>query len=366
LRQALSPQTYFAPIPEITMPQIQTRPLGRSPLIVPEICLGTMTFGEQTGEADAHAQLDFALAAGVNFFDTAEMYAVPPRAETCGASEAIVGRWLARQQRDKVLIATKVAGPSRNLSWIRGGPPALDRANIRAAIEGSLQRLQTDYIDLYQLHWPERNQPMFGQWQYDPANERECTPIREQLAALGELVKEGKIRQIGVSNEHPWGIMQFTSLAEELGLPRIASTQNAYHLMNRTFETGLAEVCHREQVGLLAYSPLAFGHLSGKYPADPTAAGRLTQWPAFGQRYSKPNVAPAVAAYVALAKKHGLTPTQLALGFVRSRWFVASTIIGASSMAQLKETLPATLTPLSPEVLAEIDAIHLQYTNPAP
>jgi aryl-alcohol dehydrogenase-like predicted oxidoreductase len=342
------------------------RPLGRSQLIVPDVCLGTMTFGEQTGEADAHSQLDYALAAGVSFLDTAEMYAVPPRAETFGVSESIVGRWLKRQQRERIIVATKVAGPSRNLGWIRGGPPAMDRANIRAAIDGSLQRLQTDYVDLYQLHWPERNQPMFGQWQFEPANDRECTPIRDQLAALAELVQEGKVRAIGLSNEHPWGVMQFTRLADEFGLPRVLCTQNAYSLLNRTFETALAEVCHREQVGLLAYSALAFGHLTGKYLADPAAPGRLTRWPSFGQRYSKPNVIPAVTAYAALAKRHGLTLAQLALGFARSRWFVSSTIIGASSLAQLKETLPATRTPISAELLAEIDAIHLRYTNPAP
>ncbi len=342
------------------------RPLGKSNLLVPDICLGTMTFGEQTSAADAHAQLDYALSEGVNFIDTAEMYAVPPRPETCGASETIVGNWLAHQQRDKIVLATKVAGPARSLTWIRNGPPALDRANIRAAIDGSLQRLQTDYIDIYQLHWPERNQPMFGQWQFEPQDERGATPIREQLEALAELVREGKVRQVAVSNEHPWGIMQFTRLAEECGLPRIVSTQNAYNLMTRTFESGMAEVCHREQIGLLAYSPLAFGHLTGKYLANPNAAGRLTQWPSFGQRYTKPNVAPAVAAYAALAERYGLTPTQLALGFVNSRWFVSSTIIGASSLAQLKETLPAVRTPLSAEILGEIDAIHLRYTNPAP
>jgi aryl-alcohol dehydrogenase-like predicted oxidoreductase len=325
-----------------------------------------MTFGEQTSEVDAHAQLDYALGEGVNFIDTAEMYAVPPRAETCGTTETIVGNWLARQPRDKIILATKVAGPSRNLNWIRKGPLALDRANIRAAVEGSLSRLQTDYIDLYQIHWPARNQAMFGQWQFDPSNEREVTSIREQLEALAELVREGKVRQIALSNEHPWGIMQFTRLAEEHGLPRIASTQNAYNLLNRTFETGLAEVCYRENVGLLAYSALACGHLTGKYLSNPAAAGRITQWPAFGQRYSKPNVAPAIAAYVALAARHGLTPTQLALGFVHSRWFVSSTIIGASSLAQLKETLPATRTPMAKELLAEIDAIHLKFTNPAP
>lgn len=348
------------------MPPYTHRPLGRSGLTVPDVCLGTMTFGEQTEEADAHAQLDYALGAGVNFIDTAEMYAVPPRPETFGVSESIVGRWLARQRRDQVLIATKVAGPSRNLHWIRNGPPAMDRANIRAALEGSLRRLQTDYIDLYQLHWPERNQPMFGQTQYEPAKERDCTPIRAQLEALAELVAEGKIRCVGVSNEHPWGIMEFVRLAEEFKLPRIVTTQNAYNLLNRSFEHGLAEIAHREQVGLLAYSPLAFGHLTGKYLADPQTAGRLTRWPTFGQRYAKPNVAPAVAAYADLARRHGLSPTQLALGFVRSRWFATSTIVGASSLAQLRETLPATQTPIGPELLEAIDAIHQQYPNPAP
>ena len=342
------------------------RPLGSSNLNIPDICLGTMTFGEQTSEADAHAQLDCALAAGINFIDTAEMYAVPARAETCGASESIVGNWLARQPRDKVIIATKVAGPARSLTWLRNGPLAMDRANIRAAVEGSLKRLRTDYIDLYQLHWPERNQPMFGQWQFDPKAERGATPIREQLEALAELVKEGKVRAVGVSNEHPWGIMQFVRLADELGLPRIASTQNAYSLLNRTFESTLTEVCHREQVGLLAYSPLAFGHLTGKYLADPQAPGRLTTWPFFGQRYAKPGVAPAVASYVELARRHDMTPTQLALAFVRSRWFVASTIIGCSSLAQLEAVLAKLDTPITDELLAEIDAIHLRCPNPAP
>ena len=348
------------------MTALRIRPLGRSTLQVPDLCLGTMTFGEQTNEADAHAQLDYALAHGVNFIDTAEMYAVPTRAETYGATERIVGHWLKRQRREDIILATKVAGPARSLEWIRGGPLALDRANIRAAIEGSLQRLQTDYIDLYQLHWPERNQPMFGQWQYDPEKERGATPIREQLEALAELVREGRIRHVGVSNEHPWGICEFTRLAREHGLPLIVSTQNAYSLLNRVYEYGLAEVCHREQVGLLAYSPLAFGHLSGKYLRDPAARGRLTIWEFFGQRYAKPNVRPAVEAYAALAAAHGLTLTQLALAFVRSRWFVASTIIGASSLAQLKENLDAFATPLSAEALADIEAIHLRYTNPAP
>lgn len=360
---------------------MQTRQLGESALHVSPICLGTMTFGAQNSEAEGHSQLDRAVAAGVNFIDTAEMYAVPPSAETYGRSEQIVGNWLQRQARDRIVLATKAAGPARSLNWIRGGPLAFDRANLRAAVEGSLRRLRTDYIDLYQLHWPARNQPMFGQWQYDPANERAATPIAETLEALGELVGEGKIRYVGLSNEHPWGVMAFVRLAGEcrgpgesrefsesgdFDLPRVASIQNAYHLMNRVYESGLAEVCHREKVSLLAYSPLGFGTLSGKYHDDPQAKGRMTLFPGFGQRYSKANVAPAVAAYADLARQHGLTPAQLALAFVYTRWFVASTIIGATTMAQLEENLAAQACRLAPEVLAAIDAIHLRYTNPAP
>ncbi len=345
---------------------LQHRPLGTSGLTVPSLCLGTMTFGQQTAEAEAHAQLDLALARGINFIDTAEMYPVPPRAETCGATETIVGNWLARQPREQIILATKVAGPARGMGWIRGGPRAMDRDNIRSALEGSLQRLRTDYIDLYQLHWPERNQPMFGQWQFNPDTERDCTPMLEQLLALGELVKEGKVRAIGVSNEHPWGIMEFMRLAKEHGLPAIASTQNAYSLLNRKFEYGLDEVCWREQVGLLAYSVLGFGHLTGKYLDNPQAQGRITLFPHFGQRYEKPGVPLAVSAYAALARQHGLSPTQLALAFVTSRPFVTSAIIGASTRAQLEENLEACSRPLSPELAAAIEQIHLSHSNPAP
>jgi aryl-alcohol dehydrogenase-like predicted oxidoreductase len=345
---------------------VETVRLGSSDLVVPRVCLGTMTFGEQNDEASAHAQLDFAFERGISFIDTAEMYAVPPRAETYGASERIVGSWLARKPRERVILATKVAGPSRNLGWIRGGPPALDRANIRAAIEGSLARLRTDYIDLYQLHWPERNQPMFGQWIYDPAKERACTPILAQLEALAELVREGKVRAIGLSNEHPWGVCEFVRLAREHGLPRPATIQNAYSLLNRVFEYGLAEVCQREHVALLAYSPLAFGHLSAKYAADPQAHGRLTLWAAFGQRYTKENVLPAVRAYADLARRKGLSPATLALAFVYRRRCVASTIIGATTLTQLRENLDAWDVVPDAETLDEIERIHLRYTNPAP
>jgi aryl-alcohol dehydrogenase-like predicted oxidoreductase len=325
-----------------------------------------MTYGQQNSEAEAHAQLDFAFARGVNFIDTAEMYPVPPRAETVTRTETIVGSWLRRQPRDQVILATKVAGPRRRLDWIRGGPRALDWDNIRAAVEGSLRRLQTDYIDLYQLHWPERNVPMFGQTQFDPGRESEAVPIQAQLEVLAELVAEGKVRYVGLSNEHPWGVMEFLRLAREHGLPRVAAIQNAYSLLNRVYEAGLAEIGFREDVGLLAYSPLAFGHLSGKYLADPAAAGRIAAFPGFGQRYDKPNVRPAVAAYADLARRHGLSPAELALSFVYRRWFVASTIIGATTLAQLQENLDAWDKPLADEVLAEIEAVHLRYTNPAP
>jgi aryl-alcohol dehydrogenase-like predicted oxidoreductase len=344
--------------------------LGQGGPQVSRICLGTMTFGQQNSEAEGHAQLDRALAGGINFIDTAEMYAVPPSAESYGKTELIVGSWLQQQARDKVILATKATGPGRSLSWIRGGPTGFDAANLRMALEGSLKRLQTDYVDLYQLHWPARNQPMFGQWEYEPEKEadreRTSTPIRETLEVLAALVKEGKIRYVGLSNEHPWGVMQFVRLAEEYGLPRVVSTQNAYSLLNRVYDMGLAEIGYRENVSLLAYSPLAFGTLSGKYLDNPQATGRINQFGGFGQRYAKPNVAPAVAAYAALAREHGLTPTQLALAWCYQRWCVASTIIGATSMAQLEENLRAWECRLSEETLSAIDAIHLRYTNPAP
>ncbi len=345
---------------------MEYRRLGNSELEVSAVCLGTMTFGQQNTEAEAHAQLDYAFGCGINFIDTAEMYPVPPRAETVTRTESIVGTWLKKQPRDKVILATKVAGPRRNMGWIRGGPQALDRANIRAAIEGSLQRLQTDYIDLYQLHWPERNVPMFGQYQFDPTQEREWVPIRDQLETLGELVREGKVRHVGVSNEQPWGVMEFLRLAKEHGLPRIVSIQNCYNLINRGFEFGMTEIVHREKLGLLAYSPLAFGHLSGKYLADPQATGRVTLFQGFAQRYDKPNVRSAVAAYADLARRHGMAPAQMALSFVMHRWFVASTLVGATGIDQLSENLDAWKKPLPAGLLQEIEAMHLRYMNPAP
>ncbi|MBI5891419.1 MAG: aldo/keto reductase [Nitrosomonadales bacterium] len=344
---------------------MEYRQLGSSDLKVSALALGTMTFGEQTGEADAHAQLDYAVAQGVNFIDTAEMYPVAPRAETVHLTENYIGAWLKRQPRDKLIVATKIAGPARGFSWIRG-TPRINREHLTAAIDGSLRRLQTDYVDLYQIHWPDRYVPMFGSTSYDVTQEREATPIAEQLQALAELVKAGKVRHVGLSNETPWGVAEFVRCAEQLGLPKIVSVQNAYHLMNRTFESGLAEMCRHADVGLLGYSPLAFGWLTGKYIADPQAHGRITLFPNFGQRYAKVNVPPAVGEYMRIAQEAGLSPATLALAFARTRWFTASVILGASSLDQLKENLASAEVTLSKEVLGKIEAVHRLYPNPAP
>jgi len=356
---------------------MQYTKLAHTDLNVSKVCLGTMTYGDQNTEAEAHAQLDYAVARGINFIDTAEMYPVPPKAGTYTRTETMVGTWLKKQPRDQIILGGKVSGPRRGLDWIRGGPPSLDRANIRAAIEGSLQRLQTDYIDLYQLHWPERNVPMFGQYQFDPAGEFESgvyqqgeekawVSIQNQLETLAELVQEGKVRYVGLSNEQPWGVMEFVRIAKAYNLPHVASVQNCYNLINRGMEFGMSEVLYRENVGLLAYSPLAFGHLTAKYIDNPEAKGRVTMFLGYAQRYKKPGVVPASAAYAKLARAHGLTPTQLALSFVYHRWFVSSTIIGATTMQQLKENIDAWDTKLSPEVLQEIEYLHLTMMNPAP
>ena len=340
------------------------RELPNSSLQVSQLCLGTMTYGEQNSVADAHRQLDYAFALGVNFIDTAEMYPVPPRAETQGRTEDYVGQWLKRQARDKIILATKVTGPARGFTWIRGGP-RISRPHIEQAVDASLKRLQTDYIDLYQIHWPDRNVPMFGQSAFDPDAERESTPIAEQLEVFADLIRAGKIRYLGLSNETPWGAAQFVQHAAQAGLPRVISIQNAYNLINRVFEYGLAETCYREHIGLLAYSPLGFGALTGKY-LSAGVPGRLTLFPGFGQRYHKPNVPEAVAAYTALARKLGMSPATLALAFVRSRRFVASTILGATSLEQLKEDIDSVNVDLSADALREIDAIHIRFTNPAP
>lgn len=344
---------------------MEYRQLGASDLKVSALSLGTMTFGEQNTEAEAHAQLDYAVSHGVNFIDTAEMYPVAPRAETVHRTENYIGNWLKHQQRDKLVIATKIAGPSRGFNWIRNGP-RVNREHIHAAIDASLRRLQTDYVDLYQIHWPDRYVPMFGATSYDVTQARDSTPIAEQLSALAESVKAGKIRHIGLSNETPWGVSEFVRIAEQLGLPKIASIQNAYHLMNRTFESGLSEVCHQSQVGLLAYSPLAFGWLTGKYITDPAAHGRITLFPGFGQRYNKVNVPAATKEYMRIAQEAGLSPATLALAFARTRWFTSSAILGATNMAQLKENLDSSTVTLDQGTLEKIERIHRLFPNPAP
>ena len=340
--------------------------LAHSDLRVSAVCLGTMTFGTQNSEAEAHAQLDFAFERGVNFLDTAEMYSVPPNAESYGRSERMIGHWLKGRERERVVIATKATGAGRNMHWIRGGALPFDRANLRQAVEGSLKRLGTDYLDLYQLHWPERNVPMFGSYRFDPAKERPFTDPRVTLEALAELVEEGKIRYVGLSNEWPWGVMRFLQAAHEFDLPRVVSIQNPYNLLNRVFEGSLLEVAWRENLALLPYSPLAFGLLSGKYLENPAAEGRVTRFPGFAQRYQKPGVAAAVAAYARLAREHGLTPAQLALAFVYSRPFVASTIIGATTLEQLEEDLGAFEIALSEELEEALERLYLLHTNPAP
>ncbi|MEI6063378.1 MAG: NADP(H)-dependent aldo-keto reductase [Pseudanabaena sp. ELA748] len=350
---------------------MEYKKLGSSELLVSEICLGTMTYGQQNTIAEAHAQLDYAIAQGINFIDTAEMYPVPPDSKTQGITEIYIGEWLAqpeiKQQRDKLVIATKIIGTGRNYKWLRDDAiAALSRKNILQAVDDSLNRLQIDYIDLYQIHWPDRNVPMFGQVEFDPLQEREIVTITEQLETFEELIQAGKIRHLGVSNETTWGVCEFSHIAKLLGLPKIASIQNAYNLLNRSFDSHLAEACYREEVSLLAYSPLAFGHLSGKHIQGVAANSRIDLFPNFGQRYKKANVKAASTEYAAIAQKYDLTPPQLALAFVRSRWFVASTIIGATTMEQLKENIDSVNIQLNAEILAEIDKIHHQYFNPAP
>ncbi len=343
---------------------MQTRPLGNTGIEVSRLCLGTMTFGEQNSEQEAHEQLDRAVAYGINFIDTAEMYPVPPRAETQGRTEAYLGSWLKRRDsRDDVIIATKVTGPG--LEHIRGGT-RLSREQIHQAVDDSLRRLQTDYIDLYQLHWPERTTNYFGRLGFEYDDEEDAIELEDTLHVLKELVEAGKIRAIGLSNETPWGVMKALQLAERLDLPRVASVQNPYNLLNRTFEVGLAEIAHRENVGLLAYSPLAFGVLSGKYLGGmrPEKA-RLTLFERF-KRYTSPLAEQATQAYVDIARDHGLEPAQMALAFVTSRPFLTSNIIGATTMEQLEDNLDSESLKLDQGVLDAIEEVHRRWPNPAP
>lgn len=352
---------------------MKTITLGRSDLQVSPVCLGTMTFGEQVGPTQAHQILDHAVAGGVNFIDTAEMYAVPARRETFGATEAIIGEWFAANPglRRQVVLATKVAGPSRHMDWIRGGATDLRPEHIAQACNDSLKRLQTDVIDLYQIHWPNRNAAIFGGLYFDPAKDQPQTSIVEQLQALGDLVAAGKVRHIGLSNESPWGLMEFLRVAERHGLPRVVSVQNAYALVNRSLDNALDETLYRTGTALLAYSPLGFGALTGKYDADgfdasPPGLGRMARFESMRkQRWARPETLVAAREYNALARAHGLTPTQMALAFCYDNWRVASTIIGVTSVAQLDENLAAWGTPLSPELRAAIDAIRSRLRDPA-
>jgi aryl-alcohol dehydrogenase-like predicted oxidoreductase len=348
--------------------------LGQSGLHVTPICLGTMTFGEQVNEITTHHILDHAAHRGINFMDAAEMYPVPARAETFGVTETILGNWFAKHPaaRQQWVVATKVAGPSRGMPWIRDNSPDLTAADITAACEASLKRLQTDVVDLYQIHWPARNVPMFGAQYFDPTKDKVVTSIHTQLEALGALVKAGKVRAIGLSNETPYGVHEFARLADQHGLPRIATLQNPYCLVNRSCENGLDESLHRLGVSLLAYSPLAFGLLTGKYDKTGTEGPDAPQDARLGkfesvrkQRWGRPEALKAARRYNALAAANGMTPTQMALAFCYTKWQVTSTIIGVTSVAQLDQDIDAYGTTLGPDVLAEIDKIRWDIRDPA-
>ncbi len=345
--------------------------LGTSDLQVTPICLGTMTFGEQVAEKEAHQILDRSLDLGINFLDTAEMYSVPAKAETCGSTETILGHWFANNPgaRQKVVLATKVAGPSRGMPWIREGS-GMTAQDILNSCDASLKRLKTDVIDLYQIHWPERHVPAFGVMYFDPAKAAIETSLHEQLEAMAKLVKAGKVRYIGLSNETPYGTFEFIRLAEQHGLPRVMTVQNPYCLVNRTFDNAMDETCHRLGVSLLAYSPLGFGSLTGKYDqtglGEGAPAGRLAKYESMRkQRWARQTTLDAARLYNQLARDNGMTPTQMALAFCYTRWSVASTIIGVTSVAQLEEDVKVWGTTLSAELLAAIDAIRLVHRDPA-
>ena len=349
---------------------MQLKALANTGILLPEICLGTMTFGEQNTKSDTFEQLEYALDQGLFFWDTAEMYPVPPKPETQGATETILGNWIAqRGKRDQLFIASKIAGPSQGGSHIRDGQTRFNAADIGSAIDGSLKRLQTDYIDLYQLHWPQRPTNFFGKLGYgntEAQNTDEITALEETLTALSHEIKNGRIRYIGLSNETPWGTLKFLNLAEKLGLEKFVSVQNPYNLLNRTYEIGMSEIAYYENVGLLAYSPLAFGYLTGKFRHGARPANtRISLYSRFS-RYSNPQSEWATEQYAQLAEQHDLTLTQLSLAFIKQQFFVNSTIIGATNLNQLKENIQAFEIELSTDILEGIEAIHRQQPNPAP
>ncbi|HEY5714487.1 MAG TPA: aldo/keto reductase [Candidatus Gracilibacteria bacterium] len=337
---------------------------------VSSVCLGTMSFGAHVNEETARAVMDKSLELGINFFDTAELYAIPPCKETHGLTEEIIGRWMRdRGNRFDIVLATKVVGPTRGAfdSYIRGGETGFDRKNIMHAVEDSLKRLQTDYIDLYQLHWPDRNVPKFGQRNWVHATEEQATPILETLQVLAELQKSGKVRHFGLSNETPWGTLEFLRLARENNLPRMVSVQNNYSLLTRSYETAMAEISMREDIGLLPYSPLGFGALGGRYlDGKKPKGGRFTCYPQFATRYRTPQVEGLIKRYKALAESHQITLPQLALAFVYAQPFVTSTIIGPSNVEQLVENVGALDIKLPKEILAGIEEIHEACPNICP
>ena len=348
------------------------RKVAHTELRVSPITLGTMTFGDQNSQKEAFDQLDYALDQGINSFDVAEMYPVPPKPETCNATEIIIGNWIEKKKRDELILSTKIAGPRRSIDWIRGGPKSMDDKNISEAVNNSLRRMKTDYVDLLYLHWPERNVPMFGQYKFDPKDEYknskkiQWVSIEEQLESLMKLVDDGKVRYIALSNEYPWGVMEFIRVAKEKKLPLICAVQNSYSLINRIAELGLSEILYREDLGFFAYSPLGFGHLTGKYIHDPESSGRVNLFPGYAKRYNKPGVTLAVEDYLHIAKEANLSLTQMALSFAYRQWFVTSTIVGATSMNQLKENISAYEIILKDDILEKIDQTHLKRMNPAP
>ena len=343
------------------------RQLGNTDIKVSVICLGTMTWGEQNTEADGHEQMDYAFENGINFFDTAELYSIPPLEETYGDTERIVGTWLKKtKNRDKLILATKVAGRSDWLPYIRNGKACLDRENIETALNESLKRLQTDYIDLYQLHWPDRNTNYFGKLGFDYDPDDRSVAIEETLEVMKDIIDSGKVRHFGLSNETPWGTMSFIKHADAKAYPRPVSIQNPYSLLNRTFEIGLSEVSHRENIGLLAYSPLGFGVLSGKYLNNSRPSGaRLTLFDRF-DRYSNPQAIAATQAYVNIANQYNLDPAQMALSYVNSRTFLTSNIIGATTMEQLKTNIDSVNINLSDSIIEHIESVHTAIPNPSP
>ena len=341
--------------------------LGNTDIEVSLICLGTMTWGEQNSQLEAFEQMNYSFEKGINFFDTAELYSVPPRKDTFGLTEEIIGNWLVeRKCRDKIILASKVVGRS-GMKWFRGKETRLNKEQINKAIDGSLKRLKTDYLDLYQLHWPDRNTNFFGKLGYKHEEEKDFIDILEQLEVLNELVKSGKVRNIGLSNETPWGLMSFLSLSNQYGLPRVVSVQNPYSLLNRSYEVGLSEISIREKCGLLAYSPLAFGMLTGKYDGNkkPDKA-RLTIYGEMFTRYTKPKGLIMSKKFNDLARDNNLTPTQIALSYVNTRNFVTSNIIGATSMTQLKENIDSINVELSEEIIKKIEEIHNENPYPCP